>query len=108
MTHFLQRSEDLAKLKTEALSVTSMAMASGASRSELEAVAPHTRMASHASHPATEEGLEDAVGVHIMEAVASAVLKILSAVIHPPLLLITQDGVSFSNLQQFYFKILYT
>merc|ERR1712025_673429 len=62
----------------------------------------HARMSPHTSHASTKEGLEDAVGVLIVEASsASAVLEVLAAVIHPPLLLITQDGVSFSDLFKF-------
>ena len=91
----------LAELEAEALSVSSTSMASMASLSELEAVTSHARMSPHTSHASTKEGLEDAVGVHIVEASsASAVLEVLAAIIHPPLLLITQDGVSLSDLRE--------
>ena len=86
----------LAELEAEALSVSSM---TSSSLGELEAVSSHARMTTHASHAATKEGLEDTVGVHIVEASsASAVLEVLAAIIHPPLLLVTQDGISFSDL----------
>ena len=86
----------LAELEAEALTVTSM---TSSALGELEAVASHTRVTPHASHAATKEGLEDAVGVHIVEASsASAIIEVLAAVIHPSLLLVAQDGISFSDL----------
>ena len=93
----------LAELEAEALSVLSVSSmtSSMASLGELETVATHARMSPHSSHASTKEGLEDAVGVHIVEASsASTVLEVLAAVVHPPLLLITQDGVSFSDLKE--------
>ena len=86
----------LAELETETL-----AMSRGSS--ELEMLPPH---ASHSSHPSSsEESLEYAVGVDIMEAVPSPILQVLAAVIHPPLLLVTQYGICFSNLEQMQIKI---
>ena len=90
----------LAELEAEALSVSSMS-SSMAPLGELEAVSSHARMTTHASHAATKEGLEDTIGVHIVEASsASAVLEVLAAIIHPPLLFVTQDGISFSDLKE--------
>ena len=58
----------------------------------------HTGMAPHA--PAAEECLENAVGVDIVEAgsAAAALLNVLPAVVHPPLLLVGQHGVSLPDL----------
>ena len=86
----------LAKLKTETLSMSRCA-------TKLEVLAaPH---APHTPHASSKESLENAVGVDVVEAVASAVLQVLSAVVHPPLLVVTQYGVRLSNLHDEKMKI---
>ena len=80
--------------------MTSMTSSSVAALRELEAVSSHARVTTHAPHAAAKEGLEDAVRIHVVEAAsAPSVLEVLAAVIHPPFLLVTQDGVSFSDLE---------
>ena len=84
----------LAKLETETLTWRSR---------ELEAMASHSVMASHTPHPshapASKEGLENAVGIYIMESMASTILQVLAAVIHSSLLLVTQNCIGFTNLK---------
>ena len=80
----------LTKLETETLTTMSR------SSTELEVVTSH---ASHAPHASSEESLENAVGINVVEAVTSAILQVLTTVIHPSLLLITEYGISLSNLQ---------
>ena len=62
----------------------------------------HPRVSTHATHTsaaAAKEGLENAVGINVMEAATAAILDILPAVIHPPFLLIAQYCVSLSHLE---------
>ena len=68
---------------------------------ELEVVTPH------ASHASTEESLENAVGINVVEAVTTAVLQVLTTVVHPPLLLITEYGIGLSNLFKFGLVVLF-
>ena len=60
-------------------------------------------LTSHASHAASssEESLKNAVGIDVVEAVTPAILQVLTAVVHPPLLLITEYGIGFPNLLKF-------
>ena len=81
----------LTKLETETLTTMSR------SSTELEVVT--SSHASHAPHASPEESLENAVGINVVEAVTSAILQVLTTVIHPSLLLITEYGIGFSNLQ---------
>ena len=86
--------ELLAKLETETLTWRSR---------ELEAMASHSMMTSHtphSSHATSKEGLENAVGIHIMESMTSTILQVLATVIHSSLLLITQNCIGFSNLKE--------
>ena len=73
-----------------------MSMSMSRSSTELEVVTSH---ASHAPHASSEESLENAVGINVVEAVTAAILQVLTTVVHPPLLFITEYGIGFSNLQ---------
>ena len=79
----------LTELETETLAMSR-------SSSELEVLTSH---ASHAPHASSEEGLENAVGVNVVEAATAAtVLHILSTVVHAALLLIAQYCISLAHL----------
>merc|ERR1719437_135574 len=56
----------------------------------------HARMSSHSA--TSKEGLENAVWVDVMEPMPFSSFKVLTAVIHPPLFLITKYGICFSHL----------
>ena len=68
----------------------------------MEVVATHARVSPHPSHTSrstSEEGLENAVGVNVVEAATAAtVLHILSTVVHAALLLIAQYCISLAHL----------
>ena len=83
----------LAKLETEAL------VSATRSSSKVKALASSHPVATHASHAAAKECLEDAVGVNIMETMATTVLNILATVIHASFLVITEDSVGLANLK---------
>ena len=85
----------LTELKAEALAASWCS-------TKVETLSSHP-MTTHASHASTKECLEDAVRINIMETVTSTILQILTTVIHPPLLLITEDSVGLTNLKQIYY-----
>ena len=92
--HVTKHGDFLAKLEAEALTMTR-------GTRKLERMTSHIATHSaHTSHSTTKECLENAVGINIMESSTTAsILKILTTIIHPPLLLITQDCIGFSNLK---------
>ena len=62
----------------------------------------HPRVSTHSTHASAttaKEGLENAVWIDVMEAATATILDVLPAVVHPPLLLITQYCVSLSHLK---------
>ena len=68
----------------------------------MEVVPTHARVSPHPSHATrstSEEGLENAVGVNVVEATTTAtVLHILSTVVHAALLLVAQYCISLAHL----------
>ena len=68
----------------------------------MEVVPTHARVSPHPAHTAcstSEEGLENAVGVNVVEAATAAtVLHILSTVVHAALLLVAQYCISLAHL----------
>ena len=68
----------------------------------MEVVATHARVSPHPTHATgstSEEGLENAVGVDVVEAATAAtVLHILSTVVHAALLLVAQYCISLAHL----------
>ena len=74
----------------------------------MEVVAAHPRVSPHATTTTAEEGLENAVWIHVVEAATATIFNVLPAVIHPPLLFIAQYCISFSHLHHIqYMKILH-
>ena len=67
----------------------------------MEVVPAHPWVSPHAAHTSAttaKEGLENAVWIDVMEAATAAILDVLPAIVHPPLLLIAQYCVSLSHL----------
>ena len=68
----------------------------------MEVVPTHARVSPHPAHATgstSEEGLENAVGVNVVEtATAATVLHILSTIVHAALLLVAQYCISLTHL----------
>ena len=68
----------------------------------MEVVPTHARVSPHPAHATrstSEEGLENAVGVNVVEAATAAtVLHILSTIVHAALLLVAQYCISLTHL----------